>query len=105
MNGVSDQLRRLVSDSKQGRKPSSQETESRRSASGSVIAVGSTPEPVVGVKTAARFLAVSPSLVYAYVERRQVPHYRLGRSIRFRISELDEWLKRFHLTGGTEKCQ
>ena len=41
------------------------------------------------MKAAARFLGVSPSLVYAYVERRQIPHYRMmGRSIRFRLSEL-----------------
>ena len=62
------------------------------------------PEPTVSVKAAARFLGVSTSLVYAYVERKQVPHYRLGRSIRFRLSELDEWLKRFH-DGGPELCQ
>jgi excisionase family DNA binding protein len=36
----------------------------------------------VDVKTAARFLGVSPSLVYAYVERKQIPHFRMmGRSM------------------------
>ena len=44
----------------------------------------------------ARFLGVSPSLVYAYVERKQIPHYRMmGRSIRFRLSELVEWRSNF----------
>jgi excisionase family DNA binding protein len=62
------------------------------------------PESVVGVKAAAEFLGISPSNVYAWVERNQVPHYRIGRSIKFRVSELDEWLKRFH-NGGTELCQ
>ncbi len=58
-------------------------------------------EAVVGVKTAARFLGVSPSLVYAYVERKQIPHFRMmGRSIRFRLSELEEWRKEFHTNGG-----
>jgi excisionase family DNA binding protein len=57
-------------------------------------------EPIT-VKTAARYLGVSPSLVYAYVERKQIPHYRMmGRSIRFRLSELTEWRKRFHVNGG-----
>lgn len=57
-------------------------------------------EPIT-VKTAAQFLGVSPSLVYAYVERKQIPHYRMmGRSIRFRLSELTEWRKRFHVHGG-----
>ena len=105
MNGVPDQMRRLVDHSKNGRKRSPQEAESKRSASEEVTTFRSTLEPVVGVKAAAQFLGVSPSLMYAYVERGQVPHYRLGRSIRFRISELDEWLKRFHANGGIEICQ
>jgi excisionase family DNA binding protein len=53
------------------------------------------------VKEAARFLGVSPSLVYAYVERKQIPHYRMmGRTIRFRISELEAWRQQFHVNGG-----
>jgi excisionase family DNA binding protein len=58
-------------------------------------------EPV-SVKTAARFLGVSSSLVYAWVERKQIPHYRMGRVIRFRLSELAEWRKQFHVNGGIE---
>ena len=55
----------------------------------------------ITVKAAARFLGVSPSLVYAYVERRQIPHYRMmGRSIRFRLSELVEWRQQFHVNDG-----
>ena len=60
-------------------------------------------EEPVDVRTAARFLGVSPSLVYAYVERKQIPHFRMmGRSIRFRLSELEEWRKQFHVNGGIE---
>ena len=48
-------------------------------------------ENPVDVKAAARFLGVSPSLIYAFVERKQIPHYRMmGRAIRFRISETGE---------------
>jgi len=63
---------------------------------------GDFDEPV-DVKAAARFLGVSPSLVYAYVERKQVPHYRLGRSIRFSLSELARWRQQFHVNGGTDE--
>ena len=57
----------------------------------------------VDVKTAARFLGVSPSLVYAYVERKQIPHFRMmGRAIRFRLSELEAWRQKFHVNGGIE---
>lgn len=61
-------------------------------------------EPTVGVKIAARFLSVSPSLVYSYVERKQIPHYRMmGRCIRFRLSELDKWRHQFHVDGGIDE--
>jgi excisionase family DNA binding protein len=60
-------------------------------------------EEPISVKAAAQFLGVSPSLVYAYVERKQIPHFRMmGRSIRFRLSELVEWRKQFHVNGGIE---
>ena len=58
----------------------------------------------VGVKAAARYLGVSPSLVYAYAKRKQIPHYRMmGRSIRFRLSELAEWRRQFHVDGGIDE--
>jgi excisionase family DNA binding protein len=60
-------------------------------------------ERPVGVKEAAQFLGVSPSLVYAYVERKQIPHFRMmGRAIRFRLSELDSWRQQFHVNGGID---
>ncbi len=58
-------------------------------------------EVSVDVKTAARFLGVSRSLVYAYVERKQIPHFRMmGRCIRFSISELEKWRQKFFVNGG-----
>ena len=60
-------------------------------------------EVPVDVKTAARFLGVSPSLVYAYVERKQIPHFRImGRAIRFSISELEKWRRQFFVNGGID---
>jgi excisionase family DNA binding protein len=58
-------------------------------------------EQVVDVKTAARFLGVSASLVYAYVERKQIPHFRMmGRAIRFSLAELEKWRRQFFVNGG-----
>jgi len=58
-------------------------------------------EVPVDVKTAARFLGVSSSLVYAYVERKQIPHFRMmGRAIRFSLSELEKWRRQFIVNGG-----
>jgi predicted DNA-binding transcriptional regulator AlpA len=42
-------------------------------------------------------------LVYSYVERKQIPHFRMmGRAIRFRLSELEVWREQFHVSGGIE---
>ena len=61
-------------------------------------------EVPVDVKTAARFLGVSPSLVYAYVERKQIPHFRImGRAIRFSISELEKWRRQYFVNGGIDE--
>jgi excisionase family DNA binding protein len=68
-------------------------------------ASGTSPEfeRPLDVKAAARFLGVSPSLVYSYVERKQIPHFRMmGRAIRFRLSELEVWREQFHVIGEPE---
>ena len=45
-------------------------------------------EAPITVKAAAQFLGVSPSPVYAWVERKQIPHYRMaGCPIRFQDRE------------------
>ena len=91
-------------------KPSNLETlpgsSSRNAASTPESLDGKTTDAPITVKDAARFLGVSPSLVYAYVERKQIPLYRMmGRSIRFRLSELAEWRRQFHVNGGIDEQQ
>ena len=77
-----------------------------QSREGTMSLDGKATDTPITVKAAARFLGVSPSLVYAYVERKQIPHYRMmGRSIRFRISELVEWRQQFHVNGGIDEQQ
>ena len=50
----------------------------------------------VTVKEAARFLGVSPQTVYLWVERRQIPHFRvMGRNIRFLKSDLKPFRAQF----------
>ena len=53
-----------------------------------ILDTEATDTPIT-VKAAARFLGVSPSLVYAYVERKQIPHYR----------------QQFHVNGGIDEQQ
>src|SRR5690348_4695145 len=50
----------------------------------------------INVKDAARFLGVSPQTVYLWVERKQIPHFRvMGRNIRFLRSDLEPFRAQF----------
>ena len=48
------------------------------------------------VRDAAQFLGVSAQTVYLWVERKQIPHFRvMGRNIRFLISDLRPFRAQF----------
>ena len=50
----------------------------------------------IGVREAATFLGVSPQTVYLWVERKQIPHFRvMGRNIRFLRSDLQPFRAQF----------
>jgi excisionase family DNA binding protein len=50
----------------------------------------------IGVREAAVFLGVSPQTVYLWVERKQIPHFRvMGRNIRFLRSDLQPFRAQF----------
>lgn len=44
----------------------------------------------------AAYLRCSPSTVRRMVRRGQIPHYRFGRLVRFRLSEIERWLALNH---------
>ena len=46
----------------------------------------------LNVKEVATYLALKASTVYSLVEEKKIPHYRIGRQIRFKRSEIDEWM-------------
>jgi len=55
-----------------------------------------TAEVPIRVREAAVFLGVSIQTVYLWVERKQIPHFRvMGRNIRFLKSELDSFRAQF----------
>ena len=50
----------------------------------------------IRVREAAIFLGVSPQTVYLWVERKQIPHFRvMGRNIRFLRSDLQPFRAQF----------
>ena len=48
---------------------------------------------VMKVSEVAEYLRVNPQTVYRKAKAGEMPVLRIGRAIRFRKSELDDWLK------------
>lgn len=53
-------------------------------------------EPWVSVDDIARHLGVAKDTVYRWIETRQLPSHRIGRLWKFKVSEVDGWVR----TGG-----
>ena len=56
-------------------------------------ASGSFPE-IMTVKQAAEYLQVNEQVLYRYVREGKVPFAKMGASIRFKKSVIDQWLSR-----------
>jgi excisionase family DNA binding protein len=52
-----------------------------------------TYEPLLNDLQAAHFLGgLHPKTVQRMARRREIPHYRVGKYYRYKLSELDQWL-------------
>jgi excisionase family DNA binding protein len=50
------------------------------------------PSGFLKIQDIANYLGIKTSTLYSMVEEKKVPHYRIGRLIRFKKSEIDEWM-------------
>lgn len=55
----------------------------------------------VGVEEVAAHLRVAEASIYRWVESKAFPAHRVGRLLRFKLSEVDEWVK---ASGGDESA-
>ncbi len=49
-------------------------------------------EAILTIPEVARYLKISKSKIYYLVQRREIPHFRIGRNVRIKESELVKWL-------------
>ncbi len=49
---------------------------------------------LLNVGEVAQYLGVPKSRVYALVEAKDIPFYKIGRLVRFRKADIDSWLNR-----------
>jgi excisionase family DNA binding protein len=54
----------------------------------------------VDQKAAAKHLKISRRTLYDWMQKGVIPYVRLGRSVRFRLSDVDEAMKRRRRSGG-----
>lgn len=50
-------------------------------------------EPWTSVEDLARHLGVAKDSIYRWIDRRSLPAHRIGRLWKFKISEVDEWVR------------
>jgi len=50
------------------------------------------PERLLKIREAAELLGMSENFLYKLVEGQQMPHVRVGRSVRFDPQELSAWI-------------
>jgi excisionase family DNA binding protein len=62
-----------------------------------------TSEPWVSVDQVAQHLGVAKDTVYRWVERRALPAHRVGRLWKFKLSEVDEWVRRGNAAEDTDQ--
>jgi excisionase family DNA binding protein len=60
-----------------------------------------TPEQWVSVEDVAKHLGVAKDSVYRWIEARKLPAQRIGRLWKFKLSEVDEWVR----VGGTQEVE
>ena len=46
----------------------------------------------VGVNEVAKHLEISTSFIHKAASRREIPVHRVGKRLRFRLSEIDQWV-------------
>lgn len=51
-------------------------------------------EPFVDVVDLANFLKIKKQTAYHIVATLNIPHYRVGKLIRFKLSEIEVWMNR-----------
>jgi len=50
-------------------------------------------EPWISVEDVATHLGVTKDSIYRWIERRRLPAHRIGRLWKFKVSEVDDWVR------------
>ena len=59
----------------------------------------------VSVEDVASHLGVNKDSVYRWIDKRGLPAHRVGRLFRFKLSEVDDWVRRGAVDGSSHKSK
>ena len=48
---------------------------------------------ILNVDELSEYLGIKKSCLYSKVERKEIPHYKIGRLVRFKRSDIDLWME------------
>jgi excisionase family DNA binding protein len=51
-------------------------------------------EAFLTIREISEYLKVKPSTIYTMVAEKRIPHFKVGRLVRFKKSEIDVWMER-----------
>jgi excisionase family DNA binding protein len=62
-------------------------------------------EPLLTVEQTAQLLGLSKDTIYRYAESRRIPCFKIGQSLRFKLSVLEKWLAGLMKGSLNDACQ
>lgn len=48
----------------------------------------------IGIKELSEYLDIPVGTIYSWTHQRQIPHLKLGKSVKFDLQEIEAWLKK-----------
>ncbi len=51
-------------------------------------------DQILTIPEVARYLKISKSKIYYLVQRKEIPHVKIGRNVRIKESDLAKWLEK-----------
>lgn len=62
-------------------------------------------EGLLSIEELSNYLSIKSKTLYAKVESGQIPHYKIGRLVRFKVSEIEAWLEGSRSAGKGAPCR
>jgi len=61
------------------------------------------PEPWVLLEEIAEYLKVSTDTIHRWIRAKKIPAHKIGRMWRFKVAEVDDWVRAGKVAGGSGK--